>query len=170
MASANVPPFDVMLGYWAGTANFYNTDGEYVTSSPSRVAVYWGTPYTRIHFRTDPPSFAEPALIGGPPLLALLTSFLDLEFDLDIVGKKGSGGTMETAVTGIESSPDVYHFILANSSAETAWHNTHRFISPDERRITGPGLLRGQMGTFVTQNFTRLTYDVPKSYIRDRRQ
>ena len=47
-------PFDIMVGYWVGTASIYSPKGVYAMSTKSYVSVYWEEPYTKISFREAP--------------------------------------------------------------------------------------------------------------------
>src|SRR5258706_16419824 len=44
-------PYDIMVGYWVGTASIYSPKGVYVMSTKSYVSIYWVKRYTILSFR-----------------------------------------------------------------------------------------------------------------------
>src|SRR5882724_11852235 len=47
-------PYDIFVGSWSGIASTFTPKGEFIRSWAYNVAIYWETPYTRLHFRQEP--------------------------------------------------------------------------------------------------------------------
>ena len=47
-------PYDIMVGYWVGTASIYSPKGVYAMSTKSYVSVYWEERHTNTQFPGSP--------------------------------------------------------------------------------------------------------------------
>jgi hypothetical protein len=158
-------PFNIMVGFWIGLADYYSMKGEYQGSMSSSGAVYWKTPNKLLHFRQDQDdtsnrmlkNFAhKPAAVKGATL----------EYDLQVDGKYCTGESGGVHVFGTEMRPDTYHFHLKFPDAD--WYNVHRFMSENERNVLGPAVAHdGTIQMVVSQTLTRISYDVPNEYRRE---
>jgi hypothetical protein len=89
-----------------------------------------------------------------------------LDYDLHIERKRSHAKSDTVTLNGAETRPDVYHFHLQLTSGGD-WYNSHHCTSPNERHVMGPFVKDGKIAVVVAQTLTRLSYDVPKEFIRD---
>jgi hypothetical protein len=160
-------PFDIMIGFWAGMAIIYNPKGEYQGSMASHLATYWEKPFTRLHFRQELQAGGD-KMLDHYDLKERVSNVVILDFDLHIDGKHAKGVSGNVHITGTQTRPDHYHFLL--KSPDGQWYNNHHFMGPNERHILGPFVKAGSHGeiaSVVAQTFTRLSYDVPKTFKRE---
>jgi hypothetical protein len=185
-------PYDIMVGYWVGTANIYGPKGVYAMSTKSHVAVFWEKRYTKLSFRESAEDYDEfqgaaedyldsrraeeqtiTGVLGSKTALAAVGTLRVLAYDLDVNGPYCEGGLHPVHVTGIQTRPDVYQFHVKKKENGDYHHvyNSHHLPSPDDWHIIGPIVGRiagkdGEVGVAVVQNFRRISYDVPKASIR----
>jgi hypothetical protein len=184
-------PFDIMVGYWVGTASIYSPKGVYVMSTKSYVSVYWEEPYKKLSFREsaeDDHEFkgadadyvdsrkkgAAGNILGTAAPLTASSALRVLEFDLTVKGPFCYGGSKKTVyLTGRQTRPDIYQFHLKKKENGYYHHvyNSHHLPSPDDWHIIGPivGPIdgeEGEVGLAVAQFFRRISYEVPKQTIR----
>jgi hypothetical protein len=156
-------PYDIFTGYWTGIANTFTPKGEFVKSWPYKVAIYWQTPYTHLHFRQDPLSAELRNALRLPDVTERLVR---QEMDLYIEGKYGKtapGGTMMNIAA--ETTPDVYIFHV--SVANASWYNCQHCVTPNERKVIGPQLDQaGNVTMVISQTFNRVSYEVPPQFRR----
>jgi hypothetical protein len=184
-------PFDIMVGYWVGTASIYGPEGVYVMSTKSYVSVFWKDEDT-LSFREsaeDAEGFEGTAAHyvdsrrAGKTIAKLLkkkavpaaNSARVLHYDLAVKGPYCSGGSKKTVyVTGRQTRPDVYQFHVKIKENGYYHHvyNSHHLPSPDDWHIIGPivGPIdgeEGEVGLAVVQFFRRISYDVPVETVRN---
>ncbi len=158
-------PYDIMTGLWVVIASMYTPEGEYLHSVPSRVGVRWKTRHSLMHFRQDEESRKQ-TLLKHHPHGEALTKLVTLDYDLHIERKRSHAKSDTVTLNGAETRPDVYHFHLQLTSGGD-WYNSHHCTSPNERHVMGPFVKDGKIAVVVAQTLTRLSYDVPKEFIRD---
>lgn len=181
-------PFDIMVGYWVGTASIYSPTGVYLMSTKSYVSVYWTgkKPYTELSFREsaeDDYSFqGSEANYVNPRELGTIKNALDkkaalpansalrvLHYDLKVHGPHCYGGDEDTVyLKGLQTRPDIYQFHVKKKENGDHHHvyNSHHLPSPDDWHIIGPIVGRtqngeGEVGLAVAQFFRRISYKVP---------
>jgi hypothetical protein len=160
-------PYDIMIGFWAGIAIIYNPKGEYQGSMASHLATYWEKRFTRLHFRQTELTGSNKSL-DRYALKKPVSGVVIVDFDFHINGKRGTGVSGDVHITGTQTRPDHYHFLLKSEDGQ--WYNNHHFMGPNERHILGPFVSAGRDGeieSVVAQTFTRLSYDVPKEFRYD---
>jgi hypothetical protein len=188
-------PFDIMVGYWVGSASVYGRKGAYVMSTKSFVSVYWEKRYQKLSFREsaeDEYEFtgaassyldtrkvdekeiaaqigsAAPLVVNNGGALRVLT------FDLKVEGPYCTGQSGPVTLDGRQTRPDAYQFHLKKIEEGGETHhiyNSHHLPSPDDWHIIGPivGPIKreeGQVGLAVVQFFRRISYDVPRATVR----
>ena len=178
-------PFDIMVGYWVGTASIYSPKGVYAMSTKSYVSVYWEEPYTKISFRESAEDDYEfkgaeadyvdtrqkgaiAGALGQKAALAANSALRVLQFDLTVEGPYCHGGSKETVyVTGRQTRPDIYQFHVKRKENGHYHHiyNSHHLPSPDDWHIIGPIVgpvdgEEGEVGLAVAQFFRRISYEV----------
>ncbi len=180
-------PFDIMVGYWVGSASIYSPHGVYLMSTKSYVSVYWEKPYTKLSFRESAEDdyaftgvqsdYVDTRKNGAKPQGIALSSnsaLRILQYDLTVKGPYCSGGNPNTVyLTGRQTRPDVYQFHVKKLESDGHHHhvyNSHHLPSPDDWHIIGPivgriGDVGGEVGLAVTQFFRRISYKVPKQTI-----
>jgi hypothetical protein len=188
-------PYDIMVGYWVGTASIYAPSGAYVMSTKSYVAVYWEKRYTKLSFRESAEeefeshsSLLDPRRAKHKEIADVLRknkkaavpasdSLRVLTFDLDVDGPFCQGTSSLVSLDGRQTCPDAYQFHLKKeeeiNKGEPLYHhiyNSHHLPSSDDWHIMGPivGPIDGVevVGLAVAQFFRRLSYHVPKASIR----
>ncbi len=187
-------PFDIMVGYWVGSASVYGRKGSYVMSTKSFVSVYWEKRYQKLSFRESAEDEYEftgaennyldtrkvdekeiAAQIGSAAPRAVHGGALRvLTFDLDVNGPFCTGQSGPVTLDGRQTRPDAYQFHLTKIEKSGQTHhiyNSHHLPSPDDWHIIGPIVgpingQEGQVGLAVTQFFRRISYDVPKATVR----
>jgi len=158
-------PYDIMVGLWAGMACVYDAKGEYVASTPSRVAMYWHDADT-LHYRQDEEDSMESVM--DKRLQSSVAGVIHLSFDLKIEGKYCTGQSTLMDIDGRESMPGIYLFHLKARNGTGQYYNNQYFMNPNERHIIGPFVDgEGELKLVVAQTFTRISYDVPKKYRRE---
>jgi hypothetical protein len=182
-------PYDIMVGYWVGTASIYGPKGVYVMSTKSYVSVYWLERYTKLVFREsaeDELEFKGPKagyfdsrqadqktiakVLRGKKVLPTTDALRVLGYTLTVEGPFCySDPKLPVSVTGRQTRPDTYQFHVTKKREDGHHHhayNSHHLPSPDDWHIIGPivgrvGKEEGQVGMAVVQNFRRISYDVP---------
>jgi hypothetical protein len=185
-------PYDIMVGYWVGTANIYGPKGAYVMSTKSYVSVYWKKRYTTLSFwesaeddfefqgraedyldsrRAEEETITE--ILGSKTPLAATGALRVLAYDLEVRGPYCEGHSGPVSVTGRQTRPDAYQFHVKKKENGHYHHiyNSHHLPSPDDWHIIGPIVgpiagVEGEVGVAVVQNFRRISYDVPKASVR----
>jgi hypothetical protein len=185
-------PYDIMVGYWVGTASIYSPKGVYVLSTKSYVSVYWLKPYSKLVFREsaeDEFEFKGPkagyfdsrrankkarakALLGKKALPAS-DALRVLGYVLDVDGPHCfSDPKARVSVTGRQTRPEAYQFHVKMQTEHGIHHvyNSHHLPTPDDWHIIGPiagrvGKEEGAIGMAVVQNFRRISYDVPNASV-----
>jgi hypothetical protein len=161
-------PFDIMVGYWVGTASIYCPKGTYLMSTKSYVSVYWTELHNQLSFREsaeDDLAFtgAELDYVDPRDMGKIAQTLQDnnalaansaansvlrvLQYDLTVEGPYCHGGDPSTvSLTGRQTRPDVYQFHVRkkekeyNPSIDYDHHvyNSHHLPSPDDWHIIGP--------------------------------
>ena len=190
-------PYDIMVGYWVGTATICCPRGAYVMSTKSYVSVYWEQRYKKLCFRESGEEEPESRsslldtrtakhsdiddILRKNKKTALPTSgaLRLLTFDLDIDGPFSKGRSPLVSLDGRQICPDAYQFHLKKeeemSNGKPVYHhiyNSHHLPSPDDWRIIGPIVgpidgKEGEVGVAVAQFFRRISYHVPKACMRE---
>jgi hypothetical protein len=183
-------PYDIMVGYWVGTASIYGPKGVYAMSTKSYVSVYWQQRYKKLSFResaeddyefrgaakdyldTRRADEKEIKKLLGKTALATGGALRLLAFDFDVDGSHCETGPGPVQVTGCQTRPDVYQFHVKKSINGSYHHiyNSHHLPSPDDWHIIGPIVgpvngVDGEVGLDVVQFFRRISYNVPKASI-----
>jgi hypothetical protein len=187
-------PFDILVGYWVGSASIYGPKGVYVMSTKSFVSVYWEKRYQKLSFResaedefgfTGPESeYLDTRQVSEAVIAAQISSAAPLAdssgalriltFDLDVIGPYCTGQTGPVSLDGRQTRPDAYQFHLQKKEENGQTHhiyNSHHLPSPDDWHIIGPIVgpikgIEGQVGLAVTQFFRRISYHVPRVTVR----
>jgi hypothetical protein len=153
-------PFDIMVGYWVGTASIYSPKGVYVMSTKSYVSVFWEEPYNtktkkgKISFRESAEDEFAPGSaffdsrrgkgIGkllGKKVAITAGALRTLAFDLDVRGLHCDGGAGPVYVDGRQTRPDAYQMHVTKKEDNGDVHhiyNSHHLPSPDDWHIIGP--------------------------------
>jgi hypothetical protein len=189
-------PYDIMVGYWVGTASICDPTGAYLMSTKSYVSVYWEKRYKKLSFRESaeeefesPSSLLDTRTAKHSDIADVLHknkkttvpasgSLRVLTFDLDIDGPFCQGTSSLVSLDGRQICPDAYQFHLKKeeetNNGKPVYHhiyNSHHLPSPDDWRIIGPIVgpidgVEGVVGLAVAQFFRRISYHVPKASIR----
>lgn len=176
-------PYELMVGVWSGMCTVYTAQGEFHSTTPSMVAIYWKQRPTVLHYRQIEQQFPTP---GSPPQMIVkpvpttiasdaieeaVLQTTNLHFDLQVNGKtcraSNLGGPGLQNVEGTQTRPGVYIFHLGFRNFR--YYNNQYFIDPNERHIIGP-CLRGaapEVAFVAAQAFTRVSYDVPPALQSD---
>lgn len=188
-------PFDIMVGFWVGTAGIYSRKGRYFMTTKSYVAIYWEHPHTKLSFREfaeddyefkgaesdyvdprEPETIAE-ALGKNAPLAPNSGALRVLQYDLTVHGPhchgKDTSGTI--SLHGRQMHPDTYSFHVKKKEDDGVYHhiyNSHHLPTPDDWHIMGPivGPINGEegdVGLAVVQFFRRISYKVPITTVRN---
>jgi hypothetical protein len=171
-------PYELMVGVWSGMCMVYTAQGEFHSTTPSMVAIYWKKRPTLLHYRQIEQQFPTPGepgklqvkpvpadIVQKHPIAEAIVQTTNLHFDLKVNGKFCSaslpGGPGLQSVEGTQTRPGVYIFNLGFRNWR--YYNNQYFIDANERHIIGPGLRDNSPGVaFVAaQAFTRVSYDVP---------
>jgi hypothetical protein len=177
-------PYELMVGVWSGMATVYTAHGEFHSTTPSMVAIYWKKRPTLLHYRQIEQQFPTPGkpaklqvkpipadIVEGHAIHEAIAQTTNLHFDLQVNGKSCSasllGGPGLQSVEGTETRPGVYIFHLGFRNWR--YYNNQYFIDANERHIIGPCLRDNSPGVaFVAaQAFTRVSYDVPPALQSD---
>jgi hypothetical protein len=168
-------PYDIMVGYWVGTANIYSPRGGYVMSTKSYVSVFWEEHGKRLCFRQS----AQDDYFPNKATTALQVMTVNLEVKGPYAYSYPK--TNPVTVTGRQTRPDVYQFhvqreVLCYGEKVPEVHhvyNSHHLPSPDDWHIIGPivGPVKvdkidkekrlGEVGVSVVQNYRRISYIAP---------
>ena len=189
-------PYDIMVGYWVGTASIYSPKGVYVMSTKSYVSIYWVKRHTILSFRKSaeddykfrgrPEDYLDPraaagqkqvaAALGGTKTkpLAANDALRVLTYDFEVNGPYcQTDQTAQVSVTGRQTRPDAYQFHVKMRRGDGYHHvyNGHHLPTPDDWHIIGPIVGRvdkeeGAVGFAVVQHFRRISYGVPAASIR----
>lgn len=154
-------PYNIFVGFWTGITATYSPKGEFCKSFANNVAIYWETPYKLLHFRQDPLEAAvEKALLLPEVTLKLISQ----EFDLEVQGKYATSLPGGAAVNvGAETTPDDYVFHVR--AGGDSWFNCQHCGTANERRIIGPQMDQdGNVTLVISQNYTRISYDIPARF------
>jgi hypothetical protein len=154
-------PFNIFVGFWTGITATYSPKGEFRESFANNVAIYWETPYKRLHFRQDPlQDVVEKAL----RLTGVTRKLISQEFDLEVHGKHATslpGGDFVN--DGAETTPDDYIFHVG--AGGNSWFNCQHCGTANERRIIGPQIDKhGKVTLVISQTYTRISYDIPDRF------
>jgi hypothetical protein len=167
-------PYDIMVGYWVGTANIFGPKGSYVMSTKSYVSIYWKKCHTVLSFRESaeddyefqgcPEDYVDPrggdkriaAALGKNKKKPLVASdaLRVLTYDFDVNGPYcESDQTRSVSVTGRQTRPDAYQFHVKMNKNGHYHHvyNSHHLPTPDDWHIIGPivGPIKGKDGKVV---------------------
>jgi hypothetical protein len=183
-------PFDIMAGYWVGTASIYSPHGVYLMSTKSYVSVYWKDDSTLsfresaeddYQFHGRPGDYIAPR---GAKIANALNSVSKvtasdaarvMTYDFHVNGPycETTGPKEPIYVTGRQTRPDAYQFHVKMKKNGHHHHvyNSHHLPSPDDWHIIGPIVGRvekkeGEVGLSVVQFFRRISYDVPEASVR----
>jgi len=142
ITAANAAPYDNMVGCWAGKAHLYNPQGQLLGTTSSTGSVYWKVPNSVMHFQQSK---------GGGVL----------EYDLQVTGNNAIYRSVDTDVTGTETSPGSYFFLLNFKSGPQAgtWYNNHYFTTTKHRMVLGsfePAFQAGQVGAIAVQSLGKV--------------
>jgi hypothetical protein len=177
-------PYDLMVGTWFGTFALFSKRGNRLSGGASRYVVYWKNRPSLLHYRQDQ-NLRQRGLFDTAPDEVSLRDYLqehfggyaadaalrDLAFpdyDLHINGKQATGNGMgpggsPVEVSGVETTPDFYHFELKETGSGMRWYNTHSFPHANERHTVGPVVASsGLLGLIMVHSFTRVSYDIPQ--------
>jgi hypothetical protein len=184
-------PFDIMTGYWVGTASIYGPHGVYLMSTKSYVSVYWKDDHTlsfresaedAFRFQGRPQDYIRPrggsvvnALNGAGSVTASGAARV-MTYDFKVNGPycETTGPSDPVFVTGRQTRPDAYQFHVKMKKDHDRYHhayNSHHLPTPDDWHIIGPIVGRvkkteGEVGLSVVQFFRRISYDVPAQSVR----
>jgi hypothetical protein len=157
-------PYDIMVGYWVGTASICGPTGAYVMSTKSYVSVYWEKRYKKLSFRESgeeelesPSSLLDTRRAKHSEIADILRknkktalpasgSLRILTFDLEIDGPFCQGASSLVSLDGRQICTDAYQFHLKKkeqgiNEGKPLYHhiyNSHHLPSPDDWRIIGP--------------------------------
>jgi hypothetical protein len=182
-------PFDIMVGYWVGTASIYGPHGVYVMSTKSYVSVYWQDDRTLsfresaeddFQFQGRPGDYIDPRGGGVANALRRATSVTAsdaarvMTYDFEVNGPYcTTGPIVPISVTGRQTRPDAYQFHVKIQKDSHYHHvyNSHHLPTPDDWHIIGPivgrvGETEGEVGLAVVQFFRRISYGVPAQSVR----
>jgi hypothetical protein len=189
-------PYDIMVGYWVGTASIYSPKGVYVMSTKSHVSVYWVKYQSIVSFRESaeddykfhgrPEDYLDPRGTAGEKRvaaalgktktkpLAANEALRVLTYDFDVNGPYcQTDQNAPVSVTGRQTRPDAYQFHVKMKREEGYHHvyNSHHLPTPDDWHIIGPIVGRvdneeGAVGLAVVQHFRRISYGVPAASVR----
>jgi len=181
-------PFDIMVGYWVGTASIYGRKGAYVMSTKSFVSVYWldeDTLSFRESAEDDPDFQGLPTDYIDPRSAAVGTALAStkpvasdalrvMTYDFTVEGPYCyTNQTDPISVTGRQTHPDAYSFHVKIKKNHHYHHvyNSHHLPTPDDWHILGPIVGRvnreeGEVGLAVAQFFRRISYQVPLQSVR----
>ena len=182
-------PYDIMVGYWVGTGNIYGPKGLYVMSTKMHVGIYWKTPYTKLHFREAAEDFDEFQGSAGDYLdsrrtqmgeiervlgatgLAAIRGLRALHYDITVEGQHCyTDQNASISLSGMQTRPDVYQHHVKKKEEDGTYHHmyeSHYFASPHDWQVTSPIVgPDGEVGVAVVLNFRRISFDVPRAFIR----
>jgi hypothetical protein len=141
---ATAEPYDRMVGCWNGKGDTYDLNGVLVSTTTSRGGVSWKVPHRKMHFWQE---ITGTGTFKSEDVKAAVTQLHQLEFDLDVDGKSATFRSNALDVTGAETRPDVYIFVLNfKSGAVGAWYNNHFFVRRNIRTVLGPFVPTGTPG------------------------
>jgi hypothetical protein len=182
-------PFDIMAGYWVGTASIYSPHGVYLMSTKSYVSVYWTDARTLSFRESAEDDFGfkgglkdytsargtdvENALNRATKRVTTSDAARVMTYDFEVVGPYcTTGPIVPVSVTGRQTRPDAYQFHVKIQKDGYYHHvyNSHHLPTPDDWHIIGPVVgpvkgTEGEVGLSVVQFFRRISYDVPTQTI-----